>query len=206
MAAHHRVLLLLFLAHVALCDVPPEWSRDNTMSQLLYVPSDADLPASQMPAIGNGYLATQIGSDAIYVAGVYNGAATTDPSHRARVPSTVNFRAPGISSHAALNLREATYYRRSSVPPYKDAWFGYAACGPWWANTVGDSCTSSSNQAWLEQRWYAHRLLRSVLVHEIEAIGEDHNLGERMERFVAPYYIKLCERTSCESTTCHCVL
>ena len=102
--------------------VPPEWTADASASHLLYVATDSGLPASQMPAIGNGYLATQIGGDAIFVAGVFNGLATEAPSHHARIPSTVNFRAPGTPSHAALNLREATYYRRSYIPPYKDAW------------------------------------------------------------------------------------
>lgn len=162
--------------------IPPEWIRDYNSQSLLYIENDGSVQASQMPAVGNGYLATQIGSDAIYVAGVFNGAATEAPSHRARIPSNVNFRAPGTAQHAALNLREATYYRRSHVVPWKDAWLGFAPCGPWWANTAGDSCTSSNEKTWFEQRWYAHRLLRSVLVHEVEVIGEDSNVGGLMEK------------------------
>jgi hypothetical protein len=162
--------------------IPPEWRPDAEGASLLYVESDGGLPGSQMPAVGNGYLATQIGSDALYVAGVFNGAATEAPSHRARIPSPVNFRAPGNQQHAALHLREATYYRRSWIPAYKDAWFGFAPCGPWWANTAADSCTASSaSKLWVEQRWYAHRVLRSVLVHEVEVIGDDGTVAEAME-------------------------
>jgi hypothetical protein len=99
--------------------VPTEWRADADAASLLYIGDDAAVPAAQMPAIGNGYVATQIGSDAVYVSGVFNGHATDAPSHRARIPSPVNIRAPGTSSHAALHLREATYYRRSFVPPWK---------------------------------------------------------------------------------------
>lgn len=114
--------LATVLCAVAADGVPPEWTSDASVQSLLYVASDVGLPSSQMPAIGNGYLATQIGGDAIYVSGLFNGLATEAPSHHARIPSTINFRAPGTASHAALNLREATYYRRSYIPPYKDAW------------------------------------------------------------------------------------
>lgn len=161
--------------------IPPEWRPDAEAASLLYVETDGGLPATQMPAVGNGYLATQIGSDAVYVAGVFNGAATEAPSHRARIPSPVNFRPPGNQQHAALHLREATYYRRSWIPAYKDAWFGFAPCGPWWANTAADSCTASTAKLWVEQRWYAHRVLRSVLVHEVEVIGDDATVAGVME-------------------------
>jgi hypothetical protein len=152
---------------LGLCAIPPEWEEDRRNSNLLYAASDEQVKPQFMPAIGNGYLGTQIGSDAIYVSGVYNGVASETPSHRARIPSTVAFRAPGNVEHTALNLREATYYRRSYILPYKDAGVGFAPCNPWWSRTTGGSCTSGHGKAWVEQRWYAHRLLRSVLVHEV---------------------------------------
>ena len=180
MQCWYLVVAAALVAHVK-AGVPSEWALDEARLNLLYVADDSKLPPSQLPAIGNGYLATAIGSDAVFISGVYNGLATEGPSKRARLRSTVNFRAPGSVTHAALHLREATYYRRSSIPPFKDAWFGFAACGPWWANTAGDSCTSNSVTTWVEQRWYAHRVLRSVLVHEVEVIGDDSNVGSRME-------------------------
>lgn len=42
------------------------------------------------PPIGNGYLATNVFSDAIYVDGVFNGYR--EDSHRARIPSTASIR------------------------------------------------------------------------------------------------------------------
>ena len=44
-----------------------------------------------MATIGNGYLATRIYSDSVFVSGVYNGRRR-EPSHRTRVPSTVAIR------------------------------------------------------------------------------------------------------------------
>ncbi|XP_071956538.1 protein-glucosylgalactosylhydroxylysine glucosidase-like isoform X2 [Antedon mediterranea] len=42
--------------------------------------------SKQQPSVGNGYLATVIYSNTVYVNGLYNGKGTS--SHRARVPST----------------------------------------------------------------------------------------------------------------------
>ena len=163
--------------------MPAGWAADAARGSLLYAASDAGLPPSQLPAVGNGYLATQIGGDALFVAGVFNGHATDAPSHRARIPSPVNVRAPGTPAHAALHLREATYYRRSWLPPWKDAGVGFAPCGPWWADTLADSCTSTAApRAWFEQRWVAHRALRNVLVMEVEALGDEGPAMDAAER------------------------
>lgn len=48
------------------------------------LPSDPRLN----PSVGNGYLATTVFSDTVYVSGIYNGRSTKTPSHRARIPST----------------------------------------------------------------------------------------------------------------------
>ena len=186
-----RIFTAAFCCTVVLGGIPPEWSEDEKSANLLYAVTDVDVKAQFMPAVGNGYIGTQIGSDSMFVSGVYNGIASETPSHRARIPSTVAFRGPGTVEHTALNLREvrsqewgsigdrhcapsrpvslwqATYYRRSHIVPYKDAGAGFAPCGPWWSRTTGESCTSSAQKTWIEQRWYAHRLLRSVLVHEV---------------------------------------
>jgi hypothetical protein len=160
-------LIATVLVLGARASIPPEWKEDEAGSNLLYCASDVDVKPDYMPAIGNGYLGTQIGSDSIYVSGVYNGIGSETPSHRARIPSTVAFHAPGTVEHTAMNLREATYYRRSHIAPFKDAGSGFAPCNPWWSRTTEGSCTSGRSKAWVEQRWYAHRLLRSVLVHEV---------------------------------------
>ena len=103
------VFLTCLCAACVFASVPPEWEEDNRHANLLYSPTDNDVKAEFMPAIGNGYIGTQIGSDSMYVSGVYNGLASETPSHRARIPSTVAFRGPGTVEHTALNMREASF-------------------------------------------------------------------------------------------------
>eukprot|EP01127_Copromyxa_protea_P017514 TRINITY_DN5342_c0_g1_i1.p1 TRINITY_DN5342_c0_g1~~TRINITY_DN5342_c0_g1_i1.p1 ORF type:complete len:782 (+),score=101.11 TRINITY_DN5342_c0_g1_i1:33-2378(+) len=108
-----------------------------------------------MPYIGNGYVATVVGSDTIYLSGVFNGdneKNDTDTnstsfgqtffsgSHRAAFPGTNGISIKGERLGSALDMANATFYRRIIVG---------------WANVE------------VEQRWYAHRLRRSLLVHEI---------------------------------------
>ena len=94
---------------LAFASTPPEWAGDERVANLLYATSDVDVKAQFMPAIGNGYIGTQIGSDAMFVSGVYNGLASETPSHRARIPSTVSFRSPGTVEHTALHMREVKF-------------------------------------------------------------------------------------------------
>jgi hypothetical protein len=64
----------------------------------------------------------------------------TDPSHRARVPNLINFSIrSGRISDSALDVERGIYFRRTVVQE----------------NIV------------LEQRWYAHRKFRNLLVYEL---------------------------------------
>eukprot|EP01114_Cavostelium_apophysatum_P014228 TRINITY_DN3638_c0_g1_i2.p1 TRINITY_DN3638_c0_g1~~TRINITY_DN3638_c0_g1_i2.p1 ORF type:complete len:663 (+),score=121.13 TRINITY_DN3638_c0_g1_i2:160-2148(+) len=99
-------------------------------------PSDSSLQAS----VGNGYIATVIGSDTQYIAGVYNGLNSVTPSHRARIPATTAINITNAQPiGSALDLERGIFYRRSMID-----------------DTI------------IEQRWYAHRSLRNLLVHELE--------------------------------------
>jgi hypothetical protein len=71
--------------------------------------------------VANGYLGTFVMSDTIYVSGLFNGV-NISPSHRARIPSTVNVAvtstvqqdpASMCSPGYALNLTSATFIKRS---------------------------------------------------------------------------------------------
>eukprot|EP01114_Cavostelium_apophysatum_P022690 TRINITY_DN8295_c0_g1_i1.p1 TRINITY_DN8295_c0_g1~~TRINITY_DN8295_c0_g1_i1.p1 ORF type:complete len:699 (+),score=116.92 TRINITY_DN8295_c0_g1_i1:246-2342(+) len=119
--------------------IPPEWKVRILEGNMLYShtePSDSSLQAS----VGNGYIATVIGSDTQYIAGVYNGLNSVTPSHRARIPATTAITINNMDAYgSALDLERGIFYRRS--------WSG--------------ECVA-------EQRWYAHRSLRNLLVHEIE--------------------------------------
>ena len=125
-----------------------------------------------MPSIGNGYIGTIIMNDDIHVSGVYNGRANVEPikndrstdyrrdiyenyeqaqrsinnmhqhTHRARIPSTVaiNFTLGinGVRSYA-LDLQQGCFYQ----------WF-------------------DSDDVGIEQRIYAHRTIRNIMVNEIQ--------------------------------------
>ena len=108
-----------------------------------------------MPSVANGYVGTVIYSDTIHVSGVFNGKAYPKKhpvypvylyqhTHRARIPSTasVGFSIPGVSGDTsyALDVHEAVFYR----------WF---------------KATNLS----VEQRIYAHRTRKNLLVVELTA-------------------------------------
>lgn len=101
------------------------------------------------PSVGNGYLATTVYSDTVYVSGIFNGRGTETPSHRARIPSTSSIVIrSNLSSNAteesfSLNVEQAVFYHR----------------------LIMENVT-------LEQRIYAHRVHRHLLVTEIAVINK----------------------------------
>jgi len=105
-----------------------------------------------MPSIGNGYVATFIGSSSVYIGGLFNGFLSITPSHRASVPSPINYElALGPSQQGSLqsagyllNLTQATFSQ--------------------YTNVLG---TSGNKLAGVEQMWYAHQTYRSLLVFEL---------------------------------------
>ncbi|KAH3763729.1 Endoribonuclease Dicer [Pelomyxa schiedti] len=87
-----------------------------------------------------GYLATFVHSETTYVSGVYNGKATTAPSHRARIPASSSIHITNADSPIyALDLECAVFLKRSTV-----------------------------QGASVEQRWYAPYNTPALMVHEIE--------------------------------------
>lgn len=108
-----------------------------------------------MPSVANGYLGTVIYSDSVHVSGVFNGKAYSKKkpvypvyfyqhAHRARIPSTasIDFTVKGIQGKTlyALDVLEGVFYK----------WF------------IADRLN-------LEQRIYAHRTRKNLLVVEISA-------------------------------------
>ena len=77
------LLLLAVSAEPAFStNVPPEWT--SKLKSCSMVRTDGAVPVNRMPSgtvsfcpthtpVGNGYLSTVVGSNAIYLAGVYNG-------------------------------------------------------------------------------------------------------------------------------------
>lgn len=194
-----RLWFFLLLVAVGLSQ-PTEWIDKVLDGDYLYTSTDENVPPSHMPAVANGYLGMQINSDSIYVSGVYNGKASGDGlSHRARIPNSMNIVHGGNMLHCALDLPSATYRRRSYIAPVplsssssssKDRSSG-SVCSP--LRTSEHSCTARSNRVWIEQKWYAHRVFRNLLVQEIEILGpeshvitgrpvDNHKKGETHEK------------------------
>ena len=149
---------------------PASWAAAVARGDRLFLPRDDALdPQYDQPQLGNGFLATQAMTGSLFVAGLFNGFSTQTPSHRARIPAPHAVPAPsGNVTAAAWDSREATYYRRSSIDPTPE---GAPPCSA--ASNV--TCTTSAQRVWVEQRFYAHRALPSVLVMEIEVLEADED-------------------------------
>jgi trehalose/maltose hydrolase-like predicted phosphorylase len=91
-----------------------------------------------------------INADYFYIGGVFNGPAVAElnTSHRAKVPAHVNIRVKNESSiAAAIDIERGIYFRRSNI-----------------------------GNASVEQRWYAHRRHKNLIVHEIELLSPTPSL------------------------------
>lgn len=96
-------------------------------------------------------MSQSLGSPFVYLAGVFNGRRLVDSfsSHRAAVPATLNYQlqAPGLSFvGGAIDFENAVYYQR-------------------WLTENGE--------ALVEQRWYAHAVYRTLMVHEVVPIYKE---------------------------------
>lgn len=150
---------------------PPSWQPAVAALDMLWTPSDANISANVNAGIGNGFLGTMIHSVNLYASGVYNGYGCSTPSHGVRIPATNNVNITGTSvSDAALNVAEATYYRRS--------WLDPSAPGSCTVNSTS-TCSNAPGRVWVEQRWYAHRLLSSIMVMEVEVLDTDEYAQSR---------------------------
>ena len=141
-------------------NLPNEWLVDYLNADLLFSPTDSSVNPSTLPEIGNGFLATQLMTESIWVSGLFNGYLTETPSHRARIPATNSISAPGTESSAALHIRNATYLRRSFID----------SSGGTCSLTSTNSCSNAASQIIIEQRWYAHRALPSLMVMELQIL------------------------------------
>lgn len=140
---------------------PADWAARVAARDMVWTPNDSHVKANNMPMIGNGFIATQVMSSSIFTAGIFSGYLTKDPSHRARLPATAAIAAPGASGPAALDVREATYFRRSFLDPSPAGSCTLASAA---------SCSNAPARITIEQRWYAHRSRPAVMVHEVQVL------------------------------------
>jgi len=117
--------------------LPAEWCEAYEQADLLFTQSEQDV--KYHPEVGNGFVATEVGSDDMFAAGVFNGPAVSDnPSHRARIPAPLKLAVDGAAVGAGLHLRSGAYLRRYTV-----------------------------GTATVELRFYAHRARRSLMVVDV---------------------------------------
>lgn len=127
------VICLLFLLCVAVAEV----IHSNQE------PSGEKKPLNTY--IGNGYVGWQINHDALYISGVFNGVAVSerDPSHRARVPSFLNFHILNSTTiNVTLDMDRAIYQRISK---------------------------NAQGSVFL-QTWFASRKYRHLLVYDVQIL------------------------------------
>ena len=138
---------------------PREWQTAIDSADMLYTPNDEHVDRNVMPMIGNGMVGLQIGSDAMYISGVFNNYTHYwTSSHRAAIPTglaAISVKPPGVSSDAALDIRNARYLRRSFIEPN---------LGVPCTTTSLVSCTNSIDRIVVEQRFYAHRTVAVIPV------------------------------------------
>ena len=178
--------LPLFLSMATLCAAQPaDWLPRIAASNMLWAPSDTNVPASSMPMLGNGMLATTLcapgGPSAFYLSGVYDGIV----SNRAAIPGRLTAGCvppPGVPADAALDVKRATYYRRSTLPPGTPGGCTLAATA---------SCTSAAREVVVEQRFYAHRELASVFVMEVEVLAAAGGITNTQPAAAAPPFAML---------------
>ena len=134
---------------------PADWAAAARAGDLLFWGGALPAPG-QMPSLGNGYLAKEVGPfhsvgaendfGSFYLAGVYSGLGNVTPTHRAAIPDAADVRLRhGAPLGAALDLRGGAYLNRTLVRE--------AGCAG----------------VQVQQRLYAHRAERSLFVVELRA-------------------------------------
>eukprot|EP00300_Choanocystis_sp_HF-7_P008213 c15785_g1_i4.p1 GENE.c15785_g1_i4~~c15785_g1_i4.p1 ORF type:complete len:812 (+),score=182.22 c15785_g1_i4:23-2437(+) len=129
---------------------PNDWiDAINAFDMVWTSEDDSVLSPDLLPPIGNGFIAGNPNSGTLYVGGVFTGAALNE-NHRAAIPNQIHISIGDLCTipclaidASALNFRTGTFYRRGRV-------------------------VASEGTVLFEQRWFAHRKLRSIMVANID--------------------------------------
>ena len=174
---HHILIMLLSWAlAVATVSPPPDWAAKIANGDLLF---SSEVPSAGFyPSIGNGNIAGVVGcgaesdldvagldpqreySGVLYMAGIFNGRSSSDPSQRAMVPGVHSVLLTGSTQEdelsavgAALDLELGLFLNRTRLRS--------SAC----------PAATPDGSVLIEQQWYAHRRLRGLLAHRILVSG-----------------------------------
>ena len=157
--------------------IPIDWQLRIDSGNLLYAHSVDNI---LLPNIGNGYVSTFIGSNQLFVAGVFNGYLDVTPSHRASIPSPVNTNITSITSNMiienvgyALDIEYATFTHRSvALLPSSQINRGNdeneTPINPNYPikNFVKNNIAYEV-VANIEEVWFAHQTYRGLLVYQV---------------------------------------
>lgn len=131
--------------------MPSDWKQEYLAGNLLYSSTLLAPETQLLPSVGNGYVSTVVLAPFQYLAGVFNGpqVSLATPSHRAAIPATSGVLVSGVLEEdsnmtfegMALDLQKAIVTLRVDF----------------------------DEMVHVEQRWFAHQTLRSILVLEISA-------------------------------------
>ena len=133
-----KIGILLSVVALALSQPPLDWAAKAAQGKLLFseiLPVDTRVNAT----IGNGFLSTSVGSDTVYISGLFNGESSESPSHRARIPGycAVTFSNAQSDVGYALDLEQGVFKRRAMV---------------------------GNDASMVEQRFYASRNRRNLII------------------------------------------
>jgi hypothetical protein len=130
------IAFVVLVSSVTLQHPPDDWKDRIQQGHRIFsttLRSTNPQLASQnlIPSVGNGYLATVIGGQEVYVGGLFNGKNVngleqTPVSHRAHIPAYLNFYltiTEGIFTHSghgkyggfAIDFEEGVFYNRMFV-------------------------------------------------------------------------------------------
>lgn len=128
---------------------PAAWEARVERGSMLAtaVPQDfLQYDPQNLPIVANGYVGTLVASNTTFISGVYNGFSSVTPSHRARIPGTVSITVDNSEpTAAALDMERAEFLILGAIDGLQ-----------------------------VEQRTYAHREIRNLLVHEITLCPDEY--------------------------------
>jgi hypothetical protein len=120
---------------------PAEWATGIAQGSVLYAQPEPDI--CMMPEVGNGYVASIVGFSSMHVSGFFNGGC--GGVSKAHLPSVIGISVTNSDANltqAALDMDRGMYIRRLHI-----------------------------GGAVVEQRIYAHRVHKHVLVTEFELLS-----------------------------------
>ena len=184
------LISLFLLIQLACCSseqVPEDWKPFVEQNQRLFSKSVFSTSRNQhrsapllVPSIGNGYLATVVGSSTVYIGGLFNGKNVngielTPASHRARIPAYLNLNVTDSEvdyTEQTTDGKEIFHAGGFAIDTKQGVYYERAFSGTCNLSTTFNQYShmlqgANNAKVQVEQRRYCHRRFSSLIVHEI---------------------------------------